>query len=307
MRYRTARGRGTDSARAAPRGTGGRAVVERLEGRCHWSATTPAPPVILSAPTVQAVGADAGLPDLTCAVVVTAVPDAVVAGEKTKITATVRVSNAGTAPATGPVTIALYVGVNHEIDGEAVAVSPVTKKWRVAPGQTKSLLIPFKSFPPVTEAGQYHVLADVDSAGAVAEADETNNVGITDTHIRVVPAYHDLQNAFALVPPAFTRGRRAVVVLDVYNTGNVTEAGTTTIQFTVQPADGSGSPTPAATLPVRLNLKPGASRRVSLRFVVPRTLVPGTQGLISTIDAGGQLAELNEANNWVGPADITVV
>ena len=114
-------------------------------------------------------------------------------------------------------------------------------------------------------------------------------------------------NAFVALPPALVRGHRSAVVLDVYNSGNVFEPGITRIQLTGQPADGSAAPTVIATIPVKLNMKPDTNKRVTLKFLVSKTLSTEAGGLISTIDADGTVAEFNEDNNWVGPVIVTVV
>ncbi len=86
----------------------------------------------------------------------------------------------------------------------------------------------------------------------------------------------------------------------VTNAGNVDATGTVDVSATLVAAQGSGLPNVVVTSsPVKLKLKPGASKAVKLNFVVPAGASAGSYTLQATIDSGNVLTESNETNNEV--------
>jgi subtilase family serine protease len=61
------------------------------------------------------------------------------------------------------------------------------------------------------------------------------------------------------------------------------------------------------TIPVKLKIKPGGAKRLSLKFVVPVDLAVGNYTLSATLDSGLVLAESNEADNVATAAGATIV
>jgi hypothetical protein len=100
----------------------------------------------------------------------------------------IEVSNAGNAPAVGPVEVRLYLSADPNLDGAdtAAGVEP-PHALKIAPGRTRT--IPARlAVPAGTTPGLYYVLAVVDSSNAIVETDETNNLAASAAPISVVTA-----------------------------------------------------------------------------------------------------------------------
>jgi hypothetical protein len=83
----------------------------------------------------------------------------------------VTVTNSGNTLASGPVSVAVAASADATL-GADVTLGTVTKNLKLKPGASKTLRLKF--LVPETLSGGVFV-AQVDSAGAVAESNETDN------------------------------------------------------------------------------------------------------------------------------------
>jgi hypothetical protein len=96
------------------------------------------------------------------------------------------VSNAGNAPAAGPVEVRLYLSADARLDASDTAAGVVpAHRLKIAPGRSQTVM-GHLAVPASMTPGLYYVLAVVDSSNAIVEIDETNNVAASAAPISVV-------------------------------------------------------------------------------------------------------------------------
>ena len=79
----------------------------------------------------------------------------------------------------GTMTLDLYASADRALDGGDQLLASVTVKVKAKPGKTKKYKFK-KVVCPVLAAGDYYLLAVVDSGGNIAEHNETNNIALCD-------------------------------------------------------------------------------------------------------------------------------
>ena len=139
----------------------------------------------------------------------------------------------------------------------------------------------------------------MDSAGAVAEADEANNVAASPASIPGQAAFVNLAGSFPRPVPTVVRtGRGSSVVLRVTNAGNVAARGplTVTLSAATDPAGTSGL-VPLRTLTREVKLRPGGKTAMTLRFLRPEELLPGSYYFSVALDAANAFLERDESDN----------
>lgn len=99
-------------------------------------------------------------------------PTTLKAGKKGKITLTL--TNGGNVAISSPVVIDISGAPNGNLFARE-AIDTVTKKIVLKPGQTKKVFVSY-DVPAGLAAGDYSIVADLDTANAVAETDETDNL-----------------------------------------------------------------------------------------------------------------------------------
>jgi CARDB len=99
-------------------------------------------------------------------------PTTLKAGKKGKITLTL--TNGGNVAISSPVEIAITGAPNGNLLARE-AIDSVTKKIVLKAGQTKKVVVSY-AVPAGLAAGQYSIVADLDTTNAIAETDETDNL-----------------------------------------------------------------------------------------------------------------------------------
>ena len=134
-------------------------------------------------------------------------------------------------------------------------------------------------------AGNYSILAEVDTGGAVAETNESNNLQFLA--VTVVAATRDLRiTSFTVSPTRPVRGQVATATIVVKNEGN-SAAGPFPVRWSPW---WLASPLSSQVA----TLAPGASTTVNLDYVFT---ADGTFDTTATVDAANAVAETNESNN----------
>jgi hypothetical protein len=233
--------------------------------------------------------------DLT-ATVTGKLPPAVVGGTG-KGRATVRVTNGGTDLVNGQVAITLFASPDGTLESGDAQLATTTKRMKLRPSKSKSFRIRF-NFPASVPDGSYTILAQVDSANAVGEANEGNNVGSLATPVTIAAPFVDLETTFAAQPAAtIARGSRQAVTVQVANKGNVPANGPVAVRLVASTTNAAGGQeTELTTLNRTVRLGAGKSSRVRLTYTVPDAL-SGSRFLIASTAAASPLTETNAANN----------
>jgi subtilase family serine protease len=241
-------------------------------------------------------GGVTGVPDLVAAIAPTpALPAGVVAGTKGKLRLTI--TNQGDAAVAAPVSVLLRAVPTGSTTGGPVDVTTITRPLRLKAGQARSVAIPF-AYPSVAD-GTYNLVATVDSANAVTEADETNNIATSAVPVAIaLPVVDLVPTVGAPTGGAFTIGRRASVPVTIANNGNVPAGGTITIDLF---ASGDNlidaGDFPLASVTRKIKVRNGASKVIRLSFVVPSGLAAGQYFVTTNVDSAGGIPESDETNN----------
>ncbi|NLF29673.1 MAG: LEPR-XLL domain-containing protein [Planctomycetes bacterium] len=256
-----------------------------------------------------------GAPDLTAALVDPRIPAATVSGDGTPIVLPVVVANDGDAALDRRQRIDLAVVARPLGGGDDVAVRTFEGLLvgGLRPGAGKRLMCKV-TLPAGMETGQYVLVVRVDSGGAVAESDETNNeaasaaIGVTRGEVDLVG-----QAVRCTLPPALVAGAgaRGAAQFVVANDGNIAVARgrRADIALVLRP-DGGGEDIPLRTLTgVPLGgLRAGAGRRLTAVVQIPASVTAGQYDLVALIDAADDVPdERHEDNNDAVLADAIAV
>ena len=242
-------------------------------------------------------------------------PPAVVDGVDTDVNVTVDVMSAGNAAAAGTIDIEFHASPDgdpsnpsnvllHTVTGEVI---------NLAPGQVHSVPATV-TIPSSLAAGTWFMIAEVDSANAVVEADDANNAAVSPEPMPVTAAFIDLVGDLGdpLLPPFVVAGDGTNLDLtaNIGNMGNTDAVGTIDITVHASP-DGDpanpGNVLLATDTGVAINLTPGAFLGHPLSTTMPAGIPGGNYVLLVEIDSGDVLAESDELNNHlVTPQSVMV-
>ena len=224
-------------------------------------------------------------PDFQVTGVVPKIRPGAVIGGQTKGSATVVVTNVGNQPSAAPASVRLVLSADGVIDSAdtQVAVTPA-KMLKLRPGRSKNVKAKFV-LPAVADGG-YFLLAEADAGQQTLEINEGNNVGSSAAAVPIAAPFLDLGVTFGAAPAALVTGQRGQVTLMVRNLGNVPAKGVVPVRLLAS-IDGAldGGDAVLASLPaVKLNVKPGATKAMKLKFNVGG-VAPGTYFYIASIDS----------------------
>ncbi len=234
-------------------------------------------------------------PDLTIAYS-GAAPVSGVAG--TTGSATLTITNKGTTNATGPVELSMMSSTNGTISGTASYVGSVSAgSINLKPNASKTVKFAFE-YPTLVTAGSYSLVATVDSANAIAETNESNNLAAS-APITISSSNVDLTDAFTKTPTAIVRGKSASVTVQVNNIGSSLASGSTSINiYQSATPTFSSSDLLIGTLPnAKISLKPAANHKFTFSFKTPTTAAAGPEYLIALVNPAATIGESNFANN----------
>jgi hypothetical protein len=212
--------------------------------------------------------------------------------------AKIRVLNLGGASSTVPVAITLFTSADKTLDAGDATIGTFVQEKSIDPDQFQDLKVTF-TYPQVP-AGNYFVIAQVDSANAVIETNEGNNTAASLKQVGLSSPFVDL--APTLLPFTGNRSRLGEneVTIKIRNNGNVQASGDITVALT---AISDVTPDPAeraiANLPLRINIRPGQTKTFKLPFTFPIEFERGTYKLVVNVDSANVIPERDDVNNRV--------
>ncbi len=223
-------------------------------------------------------------PDLTGAFV-GKLPVSVIGGKKGS--AKLVVVNVGVNPIVKTkLSFALYISESPSILPGATPVKVVVSKVSLKHGKSTSVKFGFV-YPASLPTGQYFLVAQLDSTDVLVETNRSNSTVASATTVTVAPPFKAL-NAVSVLPSTTTLvpGGKAVAVITVQNKGNVTASGPLTIALTAPTGAGdiTGSGEAVATVVTKINIKPGASAKLKIKYVVSPAATAVSGYLSATID-----------------------
>jgi hypothetical protein len=242
------------------------------------------------------------------AVVVASMPESAIGGEKVKASAAVTVTNTGDETIRGRTPVELFLSLDHQFDGGDTLITNSSAKLRLAPGKSKTLKLKFRAFPSVP-TGAYHLIARINSDGAIPDAVPDNNISVDEEdHVELQPPMRDLTAAFNTVPGFSLAGKTVSVLVDVGNIGNLPVNGKISFAIAASAdttADPVGTPVATARAKVKVPINDVATAKV--KFRVPKSFPAGTYFLVGTVDSTNVVAETDETNNpFPGFTTITI-
>jgi len=214
----------------------------------------------------------------------------------------------------GSFTIAFHLSSNATYgDGDDVVITQTRSVASLAIGATSAASTTL-TVPSSTPPGPYYVCAMADSAGTVAESNETNNSLCTGTPIQV--SGPDLVMT-AVTPNASTVNQGAM--LSVTNTAQnqgLLPAGAFRIAYrlSLNTTYGDGDDVAITTTRSVTSLAAGAFSTATTSLAVPATTPPGNYYVCAMADSLAAVTELDETNNTlcsavtvsVPPPDLTM-
>ena len=233
---------------------------------------------------------------------VASLPPSVVGGAKAKAKVSVVVTNPLVSPLNGPVTVRLFVSADETLDGADTPAGTASKKLRLRLGAGKAIKVKVASFPAVPD-GVYHLLAQIQAP------DGTTTVAAAPNTFQIAAPFVDLRASAPVAPATLRAARRATAVVPLDNLGNVPARGTASVMLYASSDATLDAATDRllGTFPLKLSLKPGASKRFKLKFLPPADLVAsGGVYLIASLTAGSA-GDHNAANDTAVSAAPSVV
>ena len=218
---------------------------------------------------------------------------AAAAGTQSKVNQFVNVLNLSGTRASGPMTVRLYLSRDSDLDANDAEVATVTRTLRLEPLESREVRVKAAQIPAAAD-GPYRLLA-------VAFSPTIGSAPAAAMPLLVVtPSSVDLSASLGQpLPATLTPGGKATLRLRVrHETGSAPAKGTVTVAVYASADAAAGrSGSPMATVPLKLALRPGASRLYRIKFVVPEDLTPAPVFLTAVIDPGASISDSNDSNN----------
>src|SRR5262249_54089295 len=140
--------------------------------------------------------------------------------------------------ASGVVTVNLRLSDDPVADDSDVLLGSSTKSLKLKPNKTSDR--EFKFNYPTTVDGNFYILAQIDTAGAVTESDETNNTAQSTSPGALAHPFVVLSIVSVPTSPAITRERPATALVTVLNSGNISISQRASLQL-YRSTDSTGS------------------------------------------------------------------
>jgi Tol biopolymer transport system component len=224
-----------------------------------------------------------------------------------------RVENSGDRRASGRVALHLLASADGVADAGDVTVARITdRKINLGPGRTLQYTFGRRALSGLTTAplpdGAYRLIAVVDADDAIAESQEANNVAVRAEPLTVAAPFSDVGIASPSLPGRPAPGRKATLLFTARNEGNAVARGVqpARVRLTAAPAN------PAAVsrtfdVPLKLNLKPGATKALRAKLTLPGDLPAGTYFLVVELLDGAPWDDPDASDNGAtGAATYTV-
>lgn len=227
-------------------------------------------------------------PDLMLGVPIGLKARSVMGGAKAIVS--VPITNDGSAPFAGSAPITLLVSTDQTADANDETAATISPGLKIKDGATKSVKLKF-DFPTDLADGNYFLIAQI-APPSGSDTNAGNNVAADTQPVTIAKPFVDLNAAFA--PPnglvgSLTPGRNGKLLVVFHNNGNVTAKGPVAVALVASSDNVADASDHAIQVlkPAQVNLKPEASKAITLKVAIPSDLPAASYFLIGTItDAG---------------------
>ncbi len=228
-------------------------------------------------------------------------------------TLSLTLTNNGNIPAAKTIYVKIYASATTERGADAVRIATNTVGIDLAAGATQEAAIEL-TMPSSLPAGEYFLIAEIDSSNRIEESDETNNDAVSETVVEFEQPEIDLAAEVTAVTfePTVAAGPivgvgtdrvlpgdTGTIDLTVSNSGNVRAAKTVYVSVYASPTPERGADAVRLlkkTVPLNVAGDNG-TQDISLDLTMPSSLATGEYFLIAHIDSSNTIAERDETNN----------
>lgn len=225
-------------------------------------------------------------------------------GSKGKTTVTVQ--NAGTTATTQNVTVTLYASLDGAFDQADVLLGAKSQTLKLNPGAEKAMNLKL-ALPDDIEAGDYNIIAVIESAGD--DRDTDNNTLVSADLLTIEEPTIDLAGEWGQVDTdVVLAGEHLKAKAIVTSQGTVRSVGQTRVDFylSLDETFDEGDEL-IATARGKANIKPGKAKTYTVNTEVPADLAGGEYFLLAVIDPTNAVDESDETNNVVVGGPVTIV
>lgn len=217
---------------------------------------------------------------------------------KTRVSASVRISNTGNLAFNGNLPIAVLVSPTSTPDSSApiLAVSP---RVSLKANATRSVTVSFV-LPTDRPTGGYNILLRLNNGNTVAENVTTNNL-TNALPLRLEQPFVDLSAAFRRAPTSLIAGskRAASFQITLSNFGNVTAKGSVLLSLLRSNDVLVGDDVLLASLTRRISIAAGKSTVLTLPYKLPAGATPGSEFILASVTPTTTPPDNNPSNQIV--------
>jgi hypothetical protein len=222
--------------------------------------------------------------------------------------ARVKITNNGAPMASAAqLQITLYASADGTLDaGDANLLAFTTPALLLKTNGTKTFPLTGATLTSLARAS-YFLLASVDSANAIAESDESNNVAASASAIPLAPPVIDLTGQFVLKKQP-SKFKPFPVTLQIQNLGTLPATGPIAIDLLASTDNilDNADLSLAAGVPVVAHAQPGRSQNAKVKLSLA-SLPAGTYYLIAKLNSTNAITESDTSNNTVISATTIVL
>ena len=249
--------------------------------------------------TVEAAIVAAGV-DLA-AKLIARLPAAALQGAKGNLSVTI--TEDGSDPASGTVTIQLYASPDGQVDSGLMPFQSASEKINLKAGQSRTFAIHYS----LDFNGNDYVVADVVDGSGLSDLNPNNNAAASSSAVDAAAPFVQLSAGSTLsVHRTLAAGKTSSLSFTIANDGNVL-AHSSPIEILASPDGTFASGITIAQSTLALALQPnGKSRTYHLITKIPATLSSGSYTLLAVLDPNNTLGQPTLMNNVITGPTFTV-
>jgi hypothetical protein len=236
---------------------------------------------------------------ITAALTSLRLPVSIVASQRTSAFAVLQLGNVGNVDYVGPVTLSLFASTSQTVPGGATPFRTLrVNRIVLRPSGSASVRVPLGVYPSVSASDDYYIIGQVtDSAGRLSTAASAQTVHIDPVNLAVSATVS--ASVDSLVANARSAAAATIILT---NTGNISAAGTITLQLHASTTGTFRSDDPVVAMhSYKLTIPVGRAAKFKLPIGTLDTLAVGSYYLI--LQVAGPVSATATA---VTPAAITV-
>jgi hypothetical protein len=208
----------------------------------------------------------------------------VIAGARLKSSVNIDVSDAGS-EFNGSATVTLFASTAPSLTAATAIGSPITSKLKLFAGKSKTYVFSVTHLPISLSAGSYYLVADV------AGADASSSPAVSNSGFNVALPFVELSGSNLTIVNV-KPGKKSTATVEVTNNGNTPATGTLGVAISARPAGTTGEADSIVQLvSAKINIKPMATAKVRLSFLIPPSLPAQAYSLIAQLDPNNTFNE----------------